>query len=92
MASGETHPPRKNGDVPHSLDRGVRGRTLLTGTDRPVKRGKEHPSRSPSDLVRFAPRGVQKTSAPTSCRGAFWWRWGESNPRPERSAEDMLQA
>jgi hypothetical protein len=21
MASGETHPPRKNGDVPHSLDR-----------------------------------------------------------------------
>jgi hypothetical protein len=44
----------------------MRGRTLLTGTDRPVKRGKEHPSRSPSDLVRFAPRGVQNTSAPTS--------------------------
>jgi hypothetical protein len=36
------------------------GRTLLTGTDRPVKRGKEHPSRSPSDLVRFAPRGCRK--------------------------------
>ena len=22
----------------------------------------------------------------------FWWRWGESNPRPEQSTEDILQA